>query len=738
MTRECILRVAIATPLRRLFDYLPPDSFDIKNLHLGIRVSVPFGRRKEVSGIIISIGDTSDFPLNKLKKINVVIDKHPILEKKHLNFLIWASKYYHYPIGEVVFSALPTWLRKNNAIELFRESVWSVTEKGIATDPNLISKSPKQAQILNFIQQSQTAVNESELNNNYPRAKQSLLALEKKELITKELLDPIEPAEKEIKINKSPFKLNKEQKSAIKEILNSLESSATFLLDGLTGSGKTEVYMSVMEPVIKAGRQCLVLLPEIGLTPQQIQRFKDRFEVDIAIQHSGLSETERTKHWQDAKTGKAKIILGTRSAVWTPLANPGLYIIDEEHDLSYKQQDSFRYSARDMLIIRATRDKRPAVLGSATPSLETLHNANKERYQHLILPARAGEAKPPTHRILDVRGKKMFGPLSQLLVDEIRTHLNNKNQVLLFLNRRGYASHLYCHHCGWKAECERCELPYTYHKYNNRMVCHHCDSNRRSIKHCPECEEELLFLGHGTERIEEVLAELFPKAIVARIDRDTTRKKNAMNEYLEKIHSGEIDILIGTQMLAKGHHFPNVTLTGIVDADRGLFSTDFRASERLAQLFMQVSGRTGRGSKEGTVVVQTHNPEHPLFKQLIEHGYNYFSKSLLQERKHASLPPHAYMAFLRAEAHNANDAKRFINDAIMQLNLLTQNALQLFGPIPALIEKRSGRYRYQLIIQSSSRKSLHSHLDQWLDKLDEMKTAKKVRWSIDIDPQDMT
>ncbi len=735
MTKDnCILRVAIATPLRRLFDYLLPDNPEANNIQSGMRVSVPFGRRKDVMGIIVSITDKSDFPQHKLKNINYVIDEQPLLETKHLNFLIWASNYYHYAIGEVIFSALPAWLRKNNSIREFRESVWCLTEKGIATDPNLIKNSPKQAQILNFIKQNKTTINESELNSIYPKSKQSLLALEKKDLITKEFL---EPTDKTIKINKSPFKLNNEQSSAIKTILDSIDTTSTFLLDGLTGSGKTEVYMSIMEPVIRAGKQCLVLLPEIGLTPQQIQRFKDRFEVDIAIQHSGLSDTERTKYWHDAKSGKAKIILGTRSAVWTPLANPGLFIIDEEHDLSYKQQDTFRYSARDMLIIRASRDKVPAVLGSATPSLETLHNAIKERYTHLILPSRAGEAKPPTHKLLDVRGKKMYGPLSQLLVDEITEHLKNKNQILLFLNRRGYAAHLYCHHCGWKVECERCELPFTYHKSSNKLVCHHCDSQKRSIKQCSECGEELLLLGHGTERIEEVLAELFPKATISRIDRDTTRKKNAMNDYLEKIHSGEIDILVGTQMLAKGHHFPNVTLTGIIDADRGLFSTDFRASERLAQLFIQVSGRTGRGSKEGTVVVQTHNPEHPLFKQLIDHGYNHFSESLLQERQHSSLPPYAHMAFLRAEAHNANDAKRFISDAMNQLKVLTENNLQLFGPIPALIEKRSGRYRYQLIIQSSNRKTLHSHIDEWLDQLDNMKSGKKVRWSLDIDPQDM-
>jgi primosomal protein N' (replication factor Y) len=735
MADKCILRVAVATPLRRLFDYLPSNSSEIKNLKPGMRVSIPFGRRKDVTGIIISIETKSSFPQDKLKKIYHIIDHHPIFDKKHLDFLTWASNYYHYAIGEVLFNALPVWLRKDNTIEKFQESVWCLTEKGMATDPNQIKQSAKQAQIINHLRKSNAPVSESELNDIYPRVKQSLISLEKKELIKKEFK---EDKGRKIKINKSPFKLNKEQNFAIKTILDSIDSPSTFLLDGLTGSGKTEVYMSIMEPVIKANKQCLVLLPEIGLTPQQIQRFKDRFEVDIAIQHSGLSDTERTKYWLAAKTGKAKIILGTRSAIWTPLANPGLYIIDEEHDLSYKQQDTFRYSARDMLVIRATRDKVPAVLGSATPSLETLYNAKNERYKHLILPVRAGEAKPPKHHILDIRGKKMHGPLSQRLVDEIKDHLKNKNQVLLFLNRRGYAAHLYCHHCGWKVECERCELPYTYHKSRNLLICHHCDSQKKGIKQCAECGEDLLFLGHGTERIEEILAELFPKASISRIDRDTTRKKNAMHDHLERIHSGEVDILVGTQMLAKGHHFPNVTLTGIVDADRGLFSTDFRASERLAQLFMQVSGRTGRGLKEGTVIVQTYNPEHPLFKQLIEHGYNFYSESLLQERQHSSLPPYSYMAFLRAEAHNSSDAKRFINDAMKLLTILTGNVLQLFGPIPAIIEKRSGRYRYQLIIQSSNRKSLHTHLDSWLDQLDNMKTGKKVRWSLDIDPQDMS
>tara|TARA_R110002072_G_scaffold162069_1_gene313801 strand:- start:9561 stop:11771 length:2211 start_codon:yes stop_codon:yes gene_type:complete len=729
-----ILRVAIATPLRRLFDYLPDDASNLNNLQPGLRVSVSFGRRKDVTGVVVALSNQSDFPYNKLKKINHVIDRHSVIGSKHLSLLEWASNYYHYPIGEVIFSALPSALRKNNPITKYDEKFWGLTKKGVAFEAGLMKQAPKQSQLLKYLQERKIPATEEEIYSIYPRSKQSLLSLKDKGLVTKKTAGDSDNA---LKINKSPFKLNKDQKSATNEILKSIDNGSIFLLDGLTGSGKTEVYMTLMENVIRAGKQCLILLPEIGLTPQQIQRFKDRFEVNIAIQHSGLSDTERTQHWLAARSGKAKIIIGTRSAIWTELANPGLYIIDEEHDLSYKQQDGFRYSARDMLITRASRDKVPVILGSATPSLETLYNVKKDRYKHLILSTRAANAKPPKYRLLDIRGKKMHGPISQTLVDEITKHLNNKNQVLLFLNRRGYAVHLFCHSCGWKAECTRCDLPYTYHKNINRLVCHHCGVTKRHIEQCPDCNEALLLMGHGTERIEEVLSSLFPKATISRIDRDTTRKKNAMHDYLEKIHSGEIDILIGTQMLAKGHHFPNVTLTGIVDADRGLFSTDFRASERLAQLFMQVSGRTGRGVKEGTVIVQTYNPEHPLFQQLIEHGYNYFCNSLLQERDHSSLPPYSYMVFLRAEAHNSNDAKQFINDATMQLNQLTNNKLLLFGPIPALIEKRSGRYRYQLIIQSDSRKSLHAQLDNWLENLEKSKHSKKVRWSLDVDPQDM-
>jgi len=733
-TKKIFLSIAIPTPLRRLFDYLPNENIKHKVLKPGLRVSVSFGNQKNVTGVIVSINNKTNHPIHKLKKINGIIDDYPIINSKHLNLLIWSSNYYHHPIGEVIFNALPSLLRKNNSTIDYMDSFWSLSKNiGLINSHNK-KISSAQTKIVNYLKKNKVPISQFELNKIFPGVKRTLDALEKIGLAQKQTKKNFE---KSIIINKRTVKLNKDQEKSVNVISKSINNHSIFLLDGLTGSGKTEVYMSVMDIVIKSGKQCLILLPEIGLTPQLIQRFKTRFKVNIAIQHSNLSAIERLKYWQDARTGKAKIILGTRSAIWTQLLNPGIYIADEEHDLSYKQHNGFQYSARDLMIVRAKRDGVPAILGSATPSLESINNAEKNRYIHLVLSSRAGAAKQPEYQLLDIQNKKMYGPLSKMLIDEIDKNLELNNQILLFLNRRGYATHLYCHYCGWKAQCDRCEIPLTYHKSNGRLNCHHCGSSKENINNCPSCESKLLRLGHGTERIEEVLLKKFPKSRIARIDRDTTQKKDSMDNFLNKMHSGDIDILIGTQMIAKGHHFPNVTLAAIVDADSGLFSTDFRATERLAQLFMQVSGRAGRGKKKGVVIVQTYSPEHPLFHTLIKHGYNHLARSLLKERKLSSLPPHSHIALLRAEAHNIEQVKCFIKNASAQLKQLSGDMLLLFGPIPALIEKHAGRFRYQLIIQAANRKLLHAHLDKWLEKVEKMKNSKKVRWSLDIDPQDM-
>ncbi len=729
-----VLQIAVPTPFRKLFDYLPENNANKSVSKPGCRVLIPFGKRKHIIGVVVSSSKHSEYPQNKLKRIEHVIDEQPVFEKTQMELLLWASRYYHHPVGEVINNALPVWLRKANQLEQLVPIAWQMTKKGKNTALDTLKRSPKQYQLLEYLQKHSQPHLEHDLLEQADIHKRVIQSLEQKQFIEKTALTP--NMQYSVSDN-NKFDLNQEQKQAVKNVTAAIGSSQVFLLDGLTGSGKTEVYMEIVKAVLQAGKQSLILLPEIGLTPQIIQRFKQRFHCKIAIQHSGLSNRERMQHWLSAKDGSAGIVLGTRSAIWTPLANPGVFIIDEEHDLSYKQQEGFRYSAKDTLIMRSQLEQLPVLLGSATPSLESQYNIQKKSYQPLQLRVRAGGATLPEFKLFDVRGKKMYGALSDLLVNEIRQHLNKNNQVLLFLNRRGYATHLICHACGWKACCERCERPYTYHKTYKKMICHHCDNYKNPIETCAECEQPLFMLGHGTERIEEQLHALFPDKTMARIDRDSTRKKNAMSSILEKINDGSIDILIGTQMLAKGHHFPNVTLTAIVDADHGLFSTDFRASERLAQLFVQVSGRAGRGEKKGTVVVQTHQPDHDLFQQIIQHGYQHYAKTLMQERETAELPPYSYMALLNAEAHNQSDAVGFLRHAAVLINERKEKQLSVFGPVPALIEKRSGRFRQQLILQANNRNALHKHIDSWLLQLETAKLSKKVRWSIDIDPQDM-
>ena len=733
-TMPAVLKVAVPAPVNQLFDYLPVAITTKNNPSPGMRVLVPFGKRRKVVGVIMEITKESNYPINKLKCIDSVLDTTPSLSNSQLELLCWASQYYHHAIGEVVNNALPVWLRKPNQPEKLQSIYWQLSDTVTVEKTELLKRSPRQLQTIQYLQRKATACEEQML-----LAGLSINQRVLKQLVKKKLIEKVQPECLQTKNTgtSSRVNLNSGQQHAAKSIIDNLESTNVYLLYGLTGSGKTEVYMEVIQAALGKGRQSLILLPEINLTPQIIQRFQQRFQCRIAVQHSGLSDRERARFWFDAKTGQADIVLGTRSAVWTPLAQPGIFIVDEEHDVSYKQQDGFRYSAKDCLLMRAKKEKVPVVLGSATPSLESLHNIHKKMFHFLVLNSRAGKATIPDYELLDIRGKKMHGALSDPLVKQIKQHLQVNNQVLLFLNRRGYATSIYCHSCGWRSICERCERPFTYHKKQQKMCCHHCDIQRQLIEQCPECSGQIVLLGHGTERIEEQLQGLFPGRQILRIDRDSTRRKDAMSTYLDKIDNGEIDILVGTQMLAKGHHFPDVTLTAIVDADGGLFSTDFRASERLAQLFIQVSGRAGRSNKKGKVVVQTHYPEHPLFQELIQQGYLVYTETLLADRRSTSLPPFTYMAILHAEAHNRSDTMHFLDYAARKVKALTAGNLSIFGPIPSIMEKCSGRFRFQLVLQSKQRKHLHEQLDNWLAQLGDHTLSKKVRWSIDIDPQDI-
>jgi primosomal protein N' (replication factor Y) len=538
-------------------------------------------------------------------------------------------------------------------------------------------------------------------------------------------------------ITANSFELNNAQQTAIAAVQSSFGTFKTFLLDGVTGSGKTEVYMQLIAAALQQQKQVLMLIPEINLTPQTLQRFEERFKTPIAVLHSQISEKKRAMAWLQAKAGVAPIILGTRLAAFTPLLNPGLFIIDEEHDLSFKQQDHFRYSARDLLLKRAQLEHCPVVLGTATPSLETWQNVNAQKYQHLILPERAGKAVKPEIEIIDVRHKQLQAGISNNLLAQIKQHLDNKGQVLLFLNRRGYAPVLMCFNCGWHQSCKRCDSNMIFH-YNSKILrCHHCEAKTYIPDVCPECKDPgLNTVGLGTQQIEASLKMHFPNANIARVDRDSINNKKQLQEMLDKVHDQTTNILIGTQMLAKGHHFPNLSLVAIVDIDSALFSADFRATERVGQLITQVAGRAGRGTKLGKVVLQTTHPDNPLLTTLIHKGYHEFLRLLLEERKFTNLPPFSYQVLFRAETKQPSKANQFLQ-FIKELLIQHQPKVSCLGPIAAPMEKRQGFYRAQLLLQAAQRKTLQELLAIITPKIEEQKVAKSVRWNIDVDPLDM-
>ena len=535
----------------------------------------------------------------------------------------------------------------------------------------------------------------------------------------------------------SPHTLNPAQQHAVDAILERYDRFSPFLLDGVTGSGKTEVYLTLIEHALSRQQQALVLVPEIGLTPQLVDRFRQRFPVPLAVLHSGLSDRERLTAWQLARTGMAPVIIGTRSAIFTPLPRPGLIVVDEEHDASLKQQDGFRYSARDLAIWRARQLDIPVVLGSATPSLESLLNVEQKRYQRLDLPERTGVARPPGFSLIDIREQRLEDGLSAPLLKRMQEHLDANGQVLLFLNRRGFAPTLMCYGCDWVAECRRCDARMTWHQRDNRLHCHHCGSQRPVDRVCPSCQgTELHPVGQGTERVEQALAEHFPEFEYIRIDRDTTRRKGELDRLLERARTGASRILLGTQMLAKGHHFPDVTLVGILDADHGLFSTDFRASERMAQLIVQVAGRAGRHERPGEVLIQTCHPEHPLLQLLITQGYPAFARAALAERNMAGMPPVTSMALLRAEAPAADTAMGFLAAIQERISKIGLPGIDVWGPVPATMERRAGRFRAQLLLQAKRRGDLQRLLSTLVRQLEQTREARQVRWSVDVDPVD--
>ncbi len=730
-------RVAIPTPLRRHFDYLAPANFEAKMPQAGVRVRVPFGRQTLV-GILLNVVTKTDVPAQKLRPVIEILDEQPVFDSELLQLLLWCSAYYHHPVGEVMQNALPVKLRQGATTLIKGIRRWQLTPEGEQVDLQTLKRAAKQIAIISDLKQSPSGLLDSQLTEKHVSWRPVMKRLQEKGLV-KSAEENALPIAKPIL---SAPTLNADQQQAIDRVIGRMDDENKgfhpYVLEGVTGSGKTEVYLQVIEDIIKQGKQALVLVPEIGLTPQLLDRFLQRLNGRIAIMHSGLNDEERLQAWLNTQAGSADVVIGTRSAVFSPLLRPGIIIIDEEHDLSFKQQDGFRYSARDLAVKRARDLNIPIILGSATPSLETLYNAMQNRYETLLLPERAGNAKPPTIRLLDVRSQKMEQGISAQLLHKMKEHLERDSQILLFLNRRGFAPVLMCHECGWHALCPRCDAHMTLHQSRSQLRCHHCGTEQYKPSACPECKsDDLLQMGFGTERIEHTLNELFPQYEVIRIDRDSTRRKGSMEKLLNEINNGKQQILIGTQMLAKGHHFPNVTLVGMLNADHGLYSSDFRASERMGQLILQVAGRAGREEKEGEVLIQTHHADHPLFKPLLKHDYPKFATALIKERQQTELPPFSHLALLRAEAVDKQYPMIFLEQTRLLLEQTHQNNIILMGPFPALMERRAGRYRAQLLIQSNNRKQLQALFATNISLIENHKSAKKVRWSIDIDPMDL-
>ncbi len=733
-----VFSIALPVPTRGFYDYLPPSSITTIQPEPGVRCLVPFGRRQLV-GVLVSVNQGSELASGRLKKVIECLDEKPLIDPSTLKLLQWASDYYHHPLGEVMLMAFPSLLRGKISVPSSEHTFWSLTESGKNIDLKTLKRAAKQAELLAYMRKSAVGLSEQTLSDVDANWRRAMKALQEKGLVEsrQHVVPRITTVVNEEHILKIAT-LNEEQQAAAQKISDAFDAFKVFVLQGITGSGKTEVYLETIDRVIKAGRQALLLVPEINLTPQLNQRFLQRFPGKVAALHSQMTDQQRLNVWLAAKEGELDILIGTRSAVTAQLPSLGLIIVDEEHDSSLKQQDGFRYSARDLAVMRGHFLNIPVVLGSATPSFESLLNVERDRYQKLTLHNRYGSAELPRMQLVDMRKQSLLEGISMQLIESTQQQIARGNQVLLFINRRGYAPTLLCHDCGWVAKCKRCDSHMTLHQHRQELRCHHCGAVRKMETSCPDCKSsELIPLGEGTQRIEAALKQRFSDYDVIRIDRDSTKRKGSLEKMLDQIHEGGAKILIGTQMLAKGHHFPNVTLVGILNVDQGLFSVDFHAMERTAQLIVQVAGRAGRAEKPGQVLIQTHHPEHPLLQTLLATGYEAFAIQALKERELASLPPYTYMAMLRAEAVTASQPMSFLQQAATLCKNNQGNQVEILGPLPSPMEKRAGRFRAQLILQSTERAALHKLLSALLPEIEKSALGRKVRWSIDVDPVDV-
>lgn len=719
-------QVCIPNTLRDSFDYFakehPPT--------IGARVWVPFRKKMQLGVVVGAVPAAATSAATKY--IETILDETPLLSATLLTLARWVSDYYQSPLSEVLPLMLPKKYRLGEDILPERAFYQLVVDRVMARQC-LSKRVPRQQALVDFLTKYPLGLAKKDIINNGFSAIQLKALIDKGIVVkhTQATQPPIMgyPATE-------PLPLNTEQAAAVATILKSLSSFQCFLLQGVTGSGKTEVYLQVIREVLAANRQVLILVPEIGLTPQLLDRFRRRFQEPMAVIHSKLSDTERQLAWKWAQDAAVKLVIGTRAAIFAPLPQLGLIVIDEEHDSSLKQMEGVRYSARDTALMRAYFDNIPIILGSATPSLESLHNCNLKKYTLLRLTQKALTHTPLHYQILDIRNQTLNQGLAETSLQLIREHLALQNQVLVFINRRGFAPILLCHQCGWMADCSACDAHLTLHRNLGRLLCHHCGSEYAIPTQCQRCAgQALLPIGTGTQRVFEYLSEQLPNTTMLRIDRDEVRQKHTLAQRLSQIHEGEVQLIVGTQMLAKGHHFPRLTLVVILDADNGFYNQDFRSLERLGQLLVQVAGRAGRAEKPGTVVIQTHLPQHPLLNTLIQRGYDSFAQVLLKTRQEALLPPFQFLALIRGQARDITKLLKLLRAIKQQLQ---SSYLIVLGPAPAPLARKAGFHRMQLLIKSAHRTHLKKTLNELRARLQNNPLAHGIRWSIDVDPIDLS
>ncbi len=738
-----VVQVAVPVPLRRLFDYrwagapLPP----------GVRVKVPFGRRTAI-GIVVSNHPPEN--ARRLKSVHEVLDADNVFGECVLELLIWAAGYYHHPLGEALLTALPAALRKGKIItdptinrfvrvihppaNAHGENPPNQDSEDSQDPQNSLRRAPLQSRIHHHLTNAGW-VESAALAKQFAGCGDALRRLQEKGLIEIAMRAPPTPS---LPPTADAFELNPQQQQAVDAIHECAGRFVSFLLHGVTGSGKTEVYLEAAERCIAGGGQVLLLVPEIALTPQLVARVRARLGGAVCVLHSALSGGQRNRAWWLARQGDAAVVLGTRSAVFTPLKSLGLIVVDEEHDISYKQQDGFRYHARDLAIQRARMENIPVVLGSATPSMETLHNA---RHRLLVLDRRTGSAALPRIEIIDIRRHRPTDGFSIPLLQAIQQRLTRGEQSIVFLNRRGFAPIAQCHRCGWQATCVRCDARMTYHRKPQQLRCHHCGRVDKGEMTCGACHQRLFFAGAGTQRLERCLIEKFPTARICRLDRDQITTQPQLERELDAIQRGDTDIIIGTQLIAKGHDFSRVTLVGVVNSDQGLYSADFRAPEYLFQQLIQVSGRAGRDQSPGQVLIQTAHPDNRILQYLLRHDFVRFADHCLTERRAANYPPFSHLALWRAESTQQTAALKFLQHAAkVGQDMLRRGdfeQVQIMDAVLSPMEKLAGRYRAQLLVRGDHRGQLHGLLRRWIQSMENDSRARQARWSVDIDPMEM-